>query len=206
MQPAIKLKAVKHLRKADPVLRGVIDQVGPCRLTRRFSHYQMLVRSILSQQISGNVANAIRGRLEAMIAPQTIHPESIGALSVDQLRSVGVSRQKAAYLLDLTEHVLQGKIRLGTIGRRSDEEVIAELIQVKGIGVWTAQMFLIFALGRPDVFPHDDLGVKQAIRKLYGLKELPDKAASHRIAEPWRPYASVASWYLWRSFEIKAPG
>jgi DNA-3-methyladenine glycosylase II len=118
------------------------------------------------------------------------------------LRLVGVSPQKAAYLLALVRHVNEGMLELRTIGRLSDEQVIQQLVQVKGIGRWTAQMFLIFSLGRFDVFPHDDLGVRSAIRLNYGLSELPDKATSHAVAQSWRPYASVASWYCWRSLEL----
>src|SRR5207253_1744364 len=130
---------------------------------------------------------------------ERISPESLGRLTPRRLRAIGVSPQKAAYLLDLAERVGSGGLRLHRLARMSDHEVIEALIQVKGIGVWTAQMFLIFSLGRLDVFPHDDLGVRVAIRNLYRLDDLPDKETSHRIAMPWRPYASVASWYCWRA-------
>ena len=118
------------------------------------------------------------------------------------LRSVGLSSQKTSYVLDLTQKALDGTLALPTIGRCSDEEVIERLVQVRGIGRWTAQMFLIFSLGRLDVFPEDDLGVRSAIRNLYGLSDLPDKATSRQIAAPWKPYATVASWYCWRSLEL----
>jgi DNA-3-methyladenine glycosylase II len=121
----------------------------------------------------------------------------------DELRAAGISPQKLNYIRDLCENVLDGRLILNHIGRKSDEGVIEELIQVKGIGRWTVQMFLIFSLGRLDVFPHDDLGIRTNIRNLYGLSDLPDKKISQRIAEPWRPYASVASWYCWRYGDAK---
>jgi DNA-3-methyladenine glycosylase II len=127
---------------------------------------------------------------------------NLARFSLDELRSVGLSPQKAAYVADLSARVNDGTVGLRRIGRLPDEQVVEQLTQVKGIGRWTAQMFLIFSLGRPDVFPHDDLGVRTAIRDRYGLPELPDKATSHAIATPWRPYASVASWYCWRSLDM----
>jgi DNA-3-methyladenine glycosylase II len=137
------------------------------------------------------------------VAPEKISSHTLSRLTPQQLRGIGVSPQKAAYLLDLAERVRSGGLKLDRIARLTDDEVIELLVQVKGIGVWTAQMFLIFSLGRLDVFPHDDLGVRAAIRNLYDLDDLPDKETSHRIAMPWRPYASVASWYCWRSLEFK---
>src|SRR5262249_62150608 len=144
-----------------------------------------------------------RARLVDYLKPDQLSPQSIARLTPEELRSVGLSSQKTAYLLDLANQVVCGDVRLDRMARMPDEDVIEALIQVKGIGVWTAQMFLIFSLGRLDVFPHDDLGVRSAIRNLYGLEELPDKEISHRIATPWRPYASIASWYCWRSLEFK---
>lgn len=183
-------------------MKFVIRRVGPCALRLRRDRFQTLVRSILSQQISGYAARAIRQRLEGLVAPERLTAANLAALSAEQMRSAGISAQKSAYLRSLAERVRDGELRLNTIGRLPDEAVIEQLVQVKGIGVWTAQMFLIFSLGRPDVLPWDDLGIRQAIRKLYGLAELPDKATSVRIAAPWRPYASIASWYCWRSLEL----
>jgi DNA-3-methyladenine glycosylase II len=196
-------QALEHLRRADPVMRDVIRRAGPFGLKLRRDRFHALVSSILSQQISGKAAASIRARLEEYVAPERISPESLGRLTPRQLRAIGVSPQKAAYLLDLAERVGSGGLRLHRLARMADEQVIEALIQVKGIGVWTAQMFLIFSLGRLDVFPHEDLGVRVAIRNLYGLEDLPDKQTSYRIAMPWRPYASVASWYCWRSLEFK---
>jgi DNA-3-methyladenine glycosylase II len=194
--------AVGHLRKADPVMRRIIDAVGPFTLRPRRDRFRMLVRSIVSQQISTAAARSILQRLEQLAAPEGLTAPSLARFTADELRAVGVSPQKAAYLLDLVRHVNEGALELRTIGRLSDEQVIEQLIQVKGIGRWTAQMFLIFSLGRLDVFPHDDLGVRSAIRRNYGLSDLSDKATSHAIAQHWRPYASVASWYCWRSLEL----
>lgn len=202
MKAALVESALVHLRKKDPVLKTLIRRVGPCALRLRRDRFQTLVRSILSQQISVHAARAIRERLERLVAPAPLEPENLAGLSPQQLRAAGISTQKAAYLLSLAQTVRNGELRLNTIGRLPDEAVIEQLIQVKGIGVWTAQMFLIFSLGRPDVLPCDDLGIRQAIRQLYNLAELPDKKVSTRIAEPWRPYASIASWYCWRSLEL----
>src|SRR5215467_5144030 len=195
-------QALRHLRRVDPVMRNVIQRAGPFRLKPRRDRFYSLVSSILSQQISGKAAASIRARLEAFVAPETISAETLSRLKPDELRRIGVSPQKSIYLLDLAERVRRGDLRLQGLARLTDDQVIEALVQVKGIGVWTAQMFLIFSLGRMDVFPHDDLGVRSAIRNLYGLEELPDKETSHRIATPWRPYASVASWYCWRSLEF----
>lgn len=193
---------MRHLRASDPIMREVIRRAGPFTLKLRRNRFQSLVHSILSQQISGRAAFAIRTRLEQYIAPGKVSPEHIARLTLGELRSTGISGPKSTYLLDLANRVSAGEIRLDRMARMPDEKVIEALIPVKGIGVWTAQMFLIFSLGRLDVFPHDDLGVRMAIRKLYNLDGLPDKETSHRIATPWRPYASVATWYCWRSLDL----
>ncbi|PYS27930.1 MAG: DNA-3-methyladenine glycosylase 2 family protein [Acidobacteria bacterium] len=196
-------RALRHLRTADPVMGDVIKKAGPFRLKLGRDRFHMLVASIISQQISGKAAASIRQKLAQYIAPEKISRESLARLSHEELRSVGLSPQKATYLLDLAERVANGSLRLDRMGRMPDEKIIEALVEVKGIGIWTAQMFLIFALGRLDVFPHADLGVRMAIRDLYGLQDLPDKDISHKIAAPWRPYASVATWYCWRSLEFE---
>ena len=195
-------QALRHLRRRDPVLADVIRRVGPFRLESRRGRFRSLVRSILAQQISTSVARSMWRKLEARLAPRKLSPESLGQLSFDDLRGIGLSRQKATYLLDLTQKVADGSVRLHCVQRMSDEQIIAELIQVKGIGRWTVQMFLIFCLGRPDVFAPDDFGLRSAIQRLYGLPELPERAEAERIALPWRPHSTVASWYLWRSLEL----
>ena len=194
--------AARHLRKADPVIFGVMKQVGLCTLRPQRDRFNMLVRSIISQQISTAAARSIRAKLEALIAPEKVSPEVLALYSVDQLKSAGLSSQKAAYLHDLAAKTADGTVRLKMIGRMADEEVIEELIQVKGIGRWTAQMFLIFSLGRPDVFPPDDLGIKMALRNLYGLADLPTKTEAHALAAPWSPHSTLATWYLWRSLDL----
>lgn len=181
----------------------VIDRVGPIQLNLERDGFKMLVRSILSQQISTSAARSIRLRLENLVGKK-IRPEAISGLSLEQLRECGISRQKASYLLDLAEKCADGSVALSRLSRLGDEEVIEELVQVKGIGRWTAQMYLIFSLGRLDIFPHDDLGVRMAIRGLHGLEEVPTKGECLEIGERWRPFASVGSWYCWRYLEMAA--
>jgi len=191
-------QAIKHLLKCDPVLRKVIQRCGPCKLPVRRDRFGMLVRSIISQQISVQAAKTIRGRLQASLRPAKISPETLASRSVEELRLVGLSQQKASYILDLTEKTLAGEIRFDRLRKMSDEEVITELTRVKGIGRWTAQMLLIFSLGRMDVLAVDDLGLRNAVRAMYELDDYPTKDEFTKLAEPWRPYASVASWYCWR--------
>ena len=203
LTPAQIQSARRHLRAADPVMKAMIDAVGPYTLRFERDRFAMLVRSIVSQQISTIAARAIRKRLMDLAGPDGLTAGNLARFNTDELRSVGLSSQKASYVADLTAKVNDGTVNLRQIGRLSDEAVVDSLTQVKGIGRWTAQMFLIFSLGRPDVFPHDDLGVRTAIRDRYGLDDLPDKTTSHSIAAPWRPYASVASWYCWRSLDLE---
>jgi len=190
-------RGIRHLRTADPIMRAVIRRAGPFRLDLRHDRFHALALAIVSQQISGKAARSVWEKLKTIAAP--LSAERIRQLSVDELRVAGLSRQKASYILDLATHVTEGRLKLNRMGRLSDDAVTESLVAVKGIGVWTAQMFLIFSLGRLDVLPHGDLGVRMAIQKLYGLDELPDRETCHRIAEPWRPYASIATWYCWRS-------
>jgi DNA-3-methyladenine glycosylase II len=168
----------------------------------RQDRFHSLVVSILSQQISGKAAVAIRKKLEERVGPGGMTPQGIASFPLEDLRAVGLSKQKASYILDLAERVHAGTLPLSRLARLSDDAVIDALVQVKGIGVWTAHMFLIFSLGRLDVLPHGDYGVRSAMQNLYGLENLPDRATCHRIAEPWRPYASIGAWYCWRSLEF----
>jgi DNA-3-methyladenine glycosylase II len=195
--------AVKHLSQADPVLKQHIRRVGPFTLKTHPDRFELLVRSILSQQISTKAARAIRLRLADRVAPEGVTPESISRLSDSDLRLVGLSSQKIGYLRDLSEHARSGRLQLQRLGRLNDEAVIEQLIAVRGIGRWTAQMFLMFGLGRLDVFPHDDFGLRSALRELYGLSDLPNKQTSHAIAAPWAPYRSIATWYCWRLGDLK---
>ena len=196
-------KARRHLRAADPVMKDIIDAVGPFSLGLERDRFRMLVCSIISQQISGSAATSIFKRLRKLAGPRGLNAAHLVKFTVDQLRSVGLSPQKASYITDLVRRVNDGTVDLRQIGRLSDEQVVKQLTQVRGIGRWTAQMFLIFSLGRLDVFPHDDLGVRMAIRDRYGLADLPDEQAADAIAAPWRPYATVASWYCWRSLDLE---
>lgn len=196
-------QAIKHLSKRDAVLRKVVHRIGRCTLPRRRDRFGMLVRSIISQQISVHAARSIRGRLEASLLPAKIAPDSLVRLSVDQLRSVGLSPQKASYILDLASKTVAGEVRFDRFCRMSDDAVIDELTKVKGIGRWTAQMLLIFSLGRLDILAVDDQGLRGAVRDLYDLDDLPTRHEFTEIARPWRPYASIASWYCWRHVDGK---
>jgi DNA-3-methyladenine glycosylase II len=203
LSPQVNEVALAHLSAADPVMREMIALVGPFGLKPMRNRFHTLVRSIISQQISAKAAASIRQKLETLVERYGgMTPESVMRLSTAQMRKAGLSPQKQAYLRDLARRVHKREVRLERLHHLSDEDVITELIQVKGIGRWTAQMFLIFTLGRTDVFPHDDLGVRAAIKRFYRLDELPDKETSHRIAAAWRPYATVGSWYCWRSLAL----
>lgn len=195
--------ALLHLRQADPVLGGIIDRVGPCRLEARRTgtHYDALVRSIVFQQLSGKAARTIHERFRAIYPRRRPRPELVLDTSDAELRAAGLSRQKIGYLRDLSARVADRSLPLAHLGRLPDDAIIEHLVQVKGIGRWTVQMFLMFRLGRPDVLPELDLGVQNAIQRAYGLRKRPTPKEVLRIGEPWRPYASVASWYLWRSLE-----
>ena len=194
-------RATRHLRRADPVMAEVIRNVGPFAIRLEKNRFQALVRSIIAQQISGKAARSIWRRVQDATRPRRLTADVLASLPIERLRELGLSPQKASYLHDLAAKVSSGAVRLHRMQRMTDDEVISELVQVKGIGVWTAQMFLIFSLGRLDVFPHDDLGVRMAVRRHYGLSDLPDKLQALQIAAPWRPYATVASWYCWRSLD-----
>ena len=197
------IKAARnHLRKNDEVMKAIIRAVGPFTAKARRDRFDTLVRSVLSQQISVAAAQTIRGRLQEAVGEAGITPVSLLKFEVDELRELGISRQKATYVLDLADSVDSGAVNLQLIHKKTDEEVIQELIQVKGIGVWTAQMFLMFSLARMDIFPVDDLGIKNAIKRSYGLGEVPDRSTMEQLAQNWRPYATVASWYLWQSLEV----
>ncbi len=196
--------AIAHLRAADPVLRGLIDEIGvdnlgEPRIARPRDHYGALVRTIVGQQLSTHAARAIYERLTARFGGRAPTPEEILADDPDELRtSAGLSHAKVSYLRSLAEHVLDGSLRLNALGRLPDDAVIAELTAVNGVGRWSADMFLMFQLERPDVLPVGDLGIRKAFQVAYGLAELPAAAEMERIAEPWRPYRSLASLFLWR--------
>ena len=193
------LKAQRHLARRDRILRRVIKAVGPCTLTYRKDRFASLVRAIIAQQISTKAAAAIRGRLEQRLVVTGVTPEGVLALTPEALSAVGLSASKARSLQDLAEKVLSGAVPLSRLHRLPDEEVIASLIPVRGIGRWTAEMFLIFSLGRLDVLPVDDWGLRSGVKKHYELNEAPVRELLREMAEPWRPYRSIGTWYIWRS-------
>lgn len=196
-------KAVSHLRNADPILAEIVQRVGPCKMAVREPTFETLARSITFQQLSGKAAGTIFGRLQKAVG-RRFTATAFLRLSEQELRACGLSRQKVASLTDLAMHVASRKLSFRKLGAMSDEEVVAELSQVRGIGVWTVQMFLIFALQRPNVLPVGDLGVRNAVRKAYGLPAMPKPSELAEIAQKWHPYCSVATWYLWRSLEGSA--
>lgn len=196
-------EAHEHLTQADQILAGVIRKIGPCTLTRQTNRYQNLLRAIVGQQISSAAAKSVFKKLEAAVHPQKLQPMTVAALSESDLRAVGLSSQKVHYVQNLTQHVLEKRLNLRCLHYKEDAEVIELLTDVKGIGVWTAHMFLMFSLGRPDVLPWGDLGIQVAIRNLYGFSAPPTKADCLEISQPWRPYATIASWYLWRTVDSK---
>ena len=192
--------ALRHLQNADPIMARIIQRVGPCRFTLREPTFETLARSITFQQLSGKAARTIFDRLRKA-AGRRFTASAFLKLSADELRACGLSRQKIASLTDLAERVTRREISFRKLPQLADEEVIAILSQVRGVGVWTAQMFLIFALERPNVMPLADLGIRNAVRKAYGLADLPKPTELASLAEKWHPYCSIASWYLWRSLE-----
>jgi DNA-3-methyladenine glycosylase II len=200
-------KATEHLRTSDPVLARIIDEVGKLPTTRagrpdKDDHYGALVRSIVGQQLSVLAARAIYGRLIERFGGRPPTPQEILADDPEELRAAaGLSRAKVGFLRSLAEHVLSGGLELARLDDLPDDEVIAELVAVKGLGVWTVHMFLMFQLERPDVLAVGDLGIRRAIERAYGLQALPQAAEIEAIAKPWRPYRTLACRYLWRSLQ-----
>jgi DNA-3-methyladenine glycosylase II len=195
-------KAINHLKKSDPVLRAIIERVGPCRMEFSAPEFSSLAEAIVYQQLNGKAAVTIFNRFAAL-AGEPLTPEGILKLSDEQLRGAGLSKQKSAYLKDLSAKTSAGLLDFARLPELSDEEVIKHLTQVKGIGEWTAHMFLIFSLRRPNVLPTGDYGVQVAIKKHYKKRKLPKPDVMEKIARPWAPYRSIACWYLWRSLDIK---
>jgi DNA-3-methyladenine glycosylase II len=200
-------RGLAHLERSDPVLAGLIERTGPLPDPRAGrpepdDHYGALVRAIVGQQLSVLAARAIYGRLLERFGGRPPTPAQILAEQPEELRAaVGLSRAKVTFLRSLAEHVVSGELELERLGELGDEEVIAELVAVKGIGLWSAHMFLMFHLERPDVLPVGDLGIRRAIERAYGLPELPEPLEMEQIALPWRPYRSLACRYLWRSLQ-----
>ncbi|MEO6214301.1 MAG: DNA-3-methyladenine glycosylase [Vicinamibacterales bacterium] len=196
--------ARRALMRRDPILAAIIKRHGACQLGAardRFDHFSMLVRAIVFQQLSTKAATTIHTRLVASMPGGTPTPSQLAALSDEQFRAAGISRQKIGYLRDLGDKVASGAVPLADLDQLGDEEVIAALTQIKGIGRWSAEMFLIFRLQRPDVFPVGDLGIVNAMQKAYGMRKKPPPDRMRKIGEAWRPYRSIATWYLWRSLD-----
>ncbi|HEV8437108.1 MAG TPA: DNA-3-methyladenine glycosylase [Methylomirabilota bacterium] len=185
----------------------VIDQVGACQLRQRAdgAPFDYVMRAIVYQQLSGKAAATILGRVHALYGGRPPTPAELIATRAARLQRAGLSRQKLGYLKDLARHALSGSVPFDALDALSDEEVIDALTRVRGVGVWTAQMFLMFRLGRLDVLPVLDLGIQKGMRQAYGLRRPPTPEQMERIAQGWRPYRSVACWYLWRSLEIRPP-
>jgi DNA-3-methyladenine glycosylase II len=193
--------AIRHLKARDPVLGAIIERVGRYSIEFREPTFETLVRSIVFQQLSGKVARVIYQRLVGALPSGQMTPEGILALRPERMRRLGLSRQKTAYIRDLARHTVRGKLEFPLLPELPDEEVIRRLTAVKGIGEWTAHMFLIFGLRRDNVLPTGDLGIRTAIKKAYGLAELPKAREVEQVAREWHPYCTVASWYLWRSLD-----
>jgi DNA-3-methyladenine glycosylase II len=196
----------RYLSKADPVLAKIIKAVGPCNLQRRRDYFVVLCKSIFSQQISTTVAAVLFGRFRDQFPGRRPTPARVIALFTsndsETIRACCASRQKQAYLLDLARHFESGKLPTARFSRMDDEAIIEALDDVKGIGRWTAEMFLIFVLNRPDVFPVDDLGLRKGVQRAFGLPQIPTTKQLGEYGERWRPYRSLATWYLWRMLSL----
>jgi DNA-3-methyladenine glycosylase II len=200
--PGLELKeALRHLRRVDRDLRGLIDRHGPPGFRRTRDPFGSLARAIISQQLSGSAANTIHRRFLDLFDGDRPRPESVLAVTPERLRAVGLSRGKASFLHDLAAHFADGRLEPRRFGRAADDELAAMLLAVKGIGPWSVDMFMMFGLCRPDVLPVGDLGIRKGMRLHFGLRALPEAPRMRALAEPWRPYRSVASWYMWRRVE-----
>jgi DNA-3-methyladenine glycosylase II len=195
-------KAINYLKKSDPVLAAIIESVGPYRMQYSEPTFHHLAESILYQQLNGRAAATIFERFTAA-AGDPLTPKGILKLSDAEMRTIGLSRQKTSYLRDLSEKTAAGLMEFERMPQLSEQEVIAHLTQVKGVGVWTAHMFLMFTLRRPDILPTGDYGIQAAIKKHYRKRKWPKPVVMEKIAKPWIPYRSIACWYLWRSLDIK---
>lgn len=201
--PATHSPAVRHLRAADPKLASVIDEVGKCTFEPHGdgSHFTAVTRAIVYQQLSGKAAATIYGRFAQLF--ETGEPVAHGllGLSDEDLRGVGLSRQKSAYLRDLATRAHSGEVAIDSLHELSDDEIISALTSIKGVGRWTAQMFLMSRLGRPDILPDLDLGIQKGIQRAYRMRKLPTPKKVLEVGRKWAPYRTIASWYLWRSLD-----
>jgi DNA-3-methyladenine glycosylase II len=194
--------AITHLKKADPVMRAIIERIGPCQMEFGEPQFHSLAEAIIYQQLNGKAAITIFKRFREL-AGDPITPEGILKLTSEQMRTVGLSKQKSSYLVDMAQRAQRGELDFSRLHTMTDDGVIEHLTQVKGVGVWTAHMFLIFTLRRPNVLPVGDFGVRMAIKKYYRKRKLPNPTQMEKIAKPWEPYRSVACWYLWKSMDVK---
>lgn len=196
-------KAADYLSAADPLLAPIISRHGPCTIQPHEDYYQELVESIIGQQLSVKAARSIRAKFVALFDGVFPEPRQILDKPIEELRTAGLSNAKARYIQDLAAHVLDGTVKLDILNTLSNDEIVRELTTVKGIGEWTAHMFLMFCMGRLDILPHGDLGIKTGIQKLYGLDHLPTPTEVQELALEchWAPYQSVASWYIWKSLD-----
>ena len=194
-------KASRHLSKVDPVLSDIIKLYPECNIVPHTDYYWELIDSIISQQLSVKAAASIERRFQELMGSKVPKPEDILAKSVEELRTAGLSNAKANYIRDLAKNIIDGTVRFDALDSQTNQEIINELTKVKGIGEWTAHMFLIFCMGRLDVLPTGDLGIRNGVRKLYNLADAPTPQEIIEIAEKnkWTPYESVASWYIWQS-------
>lgn len=202
---AYYMRARNHLIKADPKLGRIIKKIGPCRLHAFAPRepFEALCMSIASQQLSTKAADTIYKRFCNLFPPDCKPtPQRVMTLSDDEIRAVGFSRPKVTFIKDLAAHVLDGRLDLKGLKKHPDEEVMRQLVAVKGIGRWTAEIFLMFRLGRPDIFPADDLGLMNAVQRVYGLRKRPDAKRLRTMGEAWKPHRSVAAWYLWQSLSL----
>jgi DNA-3-methyladenine glycosylase II len=196
--------ALDHLRATSARMRDLIDRTGPCTLAPRKDYFVVLCKAIYTQQISTTVAAILFGRFREQFPGRRPTPQRTLELingDLDLLRRCGLSRQKQSYVKDLATHFSTGQVPTRRLAAMSDEAVIEALVKVKGIGRWTAEMFLIFTLNRPDVLPVDDLGLRKGMQKFFRKREIPKTKTLVKLAEPWRPYRSIATWYLWRGFD-----
>jgi len=195
-------RAINHLKRSDPVLRAIIERIGPFRMEYGPAEFHSLAEAIVYQQLNGKAAVSIFKRF-ASLAGEPLTPVGILKLTDEQMRSVGLSKQKSSYLRDMAQRAVNGQLDFRKLHEMSDDEVIKHLTQVKGVGVWTAQMFLMFTLKRQNVLPTGDFGVQMAIKKNYNKRKLPKPAQMEKLAKPWEPYRSIACWYLWKSMDVK---
>jgi DNA-3-methyladenine glycosylase II len=205
LDPDLLETARRSLRRRDPVLGAVIRRVGPCEIRARGDPYRSLLRSVVYQQLAGAAAAAIAGRLRRHFGGRYPRPEVLLAAGDADLRSAGLSRQKIATLRAVAAAFADGTLSNRGLRRMSDDEVVEAVTRIRGIGEWTAHMILMFSLGSPDVLPVGDYGVRKGAQHLYGLPALPRRAELEALGERWRPYRSVAAWYLWRSEEVAPP-